>query len=141
MFTSTSNLNPKTSTLNAIKIRENLSYFAKFRLSPSVALHIYTRLIFHDVHLHDFITPSDMELNSRVLMWLEFYQWSKTFVIHRMQKVFRDEFHGWRYTEFSRLNRRIRGAPKELFMHKHIFMSTAPSHVNQRLALSQLIYQ
>ena len=36
--------------------------------------------------------------------------------------------------EFSRLDRYIRSALKETFMAKKIYMSTANSHVNQRLA-------
>ena len=93
MSTSTSNLNPETTTLETTTIRENLSYLAKFGLPPSVAQHINTRLIFHDVYIDDPITASDIELNLCVLMCLENYQFSKTLVIHRMLKVLCDEFH------------------------------------------------
>ena len=51
-----------------------------------------------------------------------------------MLKVFRNEFHGWKYTEFSRLDQHIRDALKETFMAKGIYMGTANGHINQRLA-------
>ncbi len=51
-----------------------------------------------------------------------------------MLKVFRDEFYGWRYKEFSKLDQHIRGAFKETFMAKGIYMGIPNGHVNQRLA-------
>ena len=94
MSISTSNLNPKTTTLNITTIIENLSYLAKFGLLPIVVQHIDTRLIFHDIHIDDPTTASDIEPNLWVLIYLENYQFSQTLVIHRMLKVFCNEFHG-----------------------------------------------
>ena len=132
--TSTSDPNPDTTTLNAAAVRENLNYIENFGLPPSVAQHIDTRLIFHDVHIDDPTTASDIELNSWVLNCLESYQLRPTLVIHRMLDVFRDEFYGWGYTEFSKMDRHIRDALKETFMAKGIYMGTPNGHVNQRLA-------
>lgn len=129
----TSNINSKTTTLDATTIRENLSYLAKVGLPPSIAQHINTRLIFHDVHIDYLTTASNIELHSWVLMCLETYQFSKTLVLHRMQKLFRDKFHRWRYMKFSKLDQLCRGALKETFMPKTIYMNTGNNHVNQRL--------
>ncbi len=130
MSTSTSNLNLETTTLYTTTIVENLSYLAKFRLPPSIAQHIDTCLIFHDIHINDPTTASDIKLNLWVFICPESYQVSQTLVIHRMLKVFCNEFHGWGYTEFSGLDRHIRGALKETFMAKEIYIGTANDYVN-----------
>ena len=83
----TSNLNPKITTLD-ITIRENLSYLAKFGLHFSIAQHINIYLIFHDVHINDFITTSDIELNSWVFNCLKSYQLRLTLFIQRMVDIF-----------------------------------------------------
>ena len=134
MSTSTSNLNPETTSLDTITIGENLSYLAKFGLFPNVTQHIDTCLIFHNVHIDDPTTTSDIEFNLWILMCLKNYQFSQTLVIHRMLKVFRNEFHRWGYTEFNRLDRHIRSGLKETFMARRIYISIANGHVNQRLA-------
>ncbi len=91
-------------TLDTTTIRENLSYLAKFGLPLSVTQHIDTRLIFHDVDIDDPTRASDIELNLWVLNYFESYQFSPNLVIHRMLKVFCDEFYGWGYTEFNKLD-------------------------------------
>ena len=132
MSSPTSDRNPKT--LDVATVRENLNYIAKFGLPPSVAQHIDYRLILNNVHIDDPTTASDIELNSWVFNCLESYQLRPTLVIHRMLKVFRDEFHGWGYTEFSKLDQHIRGAFKEIFMAKGIYLGTPNGHINQQLA-------
>ncbi len=51
-----------------------------------------------------------------------------------MLEVFREEFYGWGYTEFNRLDKYIRRVLKETFMTKRIYMGRPGGHVNQRLA-------
>ena len=51
-----------------------------------------------------------------------------------MLEVFQEEFHGWEYTDFSRLDQNIRRVLKEIFMAKKIYMSRPSGDVNQRLA-------
>lgn len=51
-----------------------------------------------------------------------------------MLEVFRDEFQGWAYTEFSKLDHHIREAFRETFIAKEIYMGTPSKHINQRLA-------
>ena len=51
-----------------------------------------------------------------------------------MIEIFREEFHGWGYTQFSRLDQNIRQVLKETFMTKGIYMGRSSSHINQRLA-------
>ena len=135
MSTSTSDQNPETATLDTAAERENLNYISKFGLPANVAQqHIDSRLILHDVHIDDPTIASDVELNSWVLNCLESYQLSPTLVVDMMLEVFREEFHGWGYTEFSRLDRNIRRVLKETFMAKGIYMGRPSGHVNQRLA-------
>ncbi len=123
MSNSTSDQNVETSTLDAAaELRENMNYIEKFGLPPSVAQHIDSRLILHDVHIDEPTTASDVELNSWVLNCLESYQLSPTLVVDMMLEVFREEFHGWGYTEFSRLDRYIRRILKETFMVKGIYL-------------------
>ncbi len=130
MSTSTSNLNPKITTLDITIIRENLNYLAKFELLSNIAQYINTYLIFYDVYIDDPINASDIELNSWVLNYLKSYQLSPTLVIQQMLKVFYDKFYGWEYTEFSKLDRNIRGAFKETFIAKEIYISTHNGHIN-----------
>lgn len=63
MFISTSNANPKTTTLNVIRVRKNLNYIAKFRLPISITKYINLCLIFHTIYINDFIIVSDIKLN------------------------------------------------------------------------------
>lgn len=93
MFTSTSNLNPKTTTLNTTIIRKNLSYFVKFGLSPSIAQYIDNRLIFHDVHIDNLIIVSDIEQNLWILNYLKSYQLNPTLVIYQILNFFYDDFY------------------------------------------------
>ena len=51
-----------------------------------------------------------------------------------MLEVFCEEFYGWGYIEFSRLDRNIRRVLKETFMVKRIYMGKPSGHINQRLA-------
>ena len=51
-----------------------------------------------------------------------------------MLGVFCDEFHGWGYTKFSKLNQHIRDTLKETFMAKGIYMDTPNGYVNHYLA-------
>ena len=134
MSSPSSDHNPKTMTLDAATERENLNYISKFGLPANVAHHIDSRLILHDVHIDDPTIASDVELNSRVLNCLESYQLSPSLVVDLMLEVFREEFQGWGYMEFSKLDRHIRGALKETFMAKGIYMGRPSDHVNQRLA-------
>ena len=135
MSNSTSDPNAETSTLDAAaELRENMNYIEKFGLPPSVAQHIDSRLILNDIHIDDPTIASDIELNSYVLHCLEIYQLSQSLVVDYMLEVFREEFHGWGYTEFSRLDRNIRRVLKETFMAKGIYMGRPSGHVNQRLA-------
>ena len=50
-----------------------------------------------------------------------------------MLEVFCEEFYGWGYTEFSRLDRNIRQVLKETFLARKIYMGSPSDHVNQRL--------
>ena len=121
-------------TLDAVAKRENLNCISKFRLPTSVAQHIDLCLILHDVHINNPTIASDVELNSRVLNCLESYQLNPSLVVNLMLEVFREEFHGWGYTKFSRLDRNIRRVLKKTFMAKGIYMDRPSGHVNQRLA-------
>ena len=134
MSSSTSNLNLKMTILDTTTIKENLSYLTKFGLPPSVTQHIDTRLIFHDFHINNLTTVSDIKHNSWILICLKDYQVSQTLMIYRMLKVFCNEFHRWGYMEFSRLDQYIRGALKETFIAKVIYMGTANSYINQGLS-------
>ena len=129
-----SDRNPETTTLDAAAERENLNCISKFGLPTSVAQHIDSRLILHDVHIDDPTIASDVELNSWVLNCLESYQLSPSLVVDLMLEVFREEFHGWGYTEFSRLDKYLRRVFKEIFMIKEIYIGRPGGHVNQRLA-------
>ncbi len=102
-------------------------------LTPSVAQHIDTSLIFHDININDSTKVLDIELNLWVLMWLISYHVSQILVIYRMLKVFYNEFHKWGYTEFSRLDQYIRSTLMETFMAKEIYMITTNNYVNQCL--------
>ncbi len=51
-----------------------------------------------------------------------------------MLEDFQDEFHGLGYTKFSKLDHHIRGAFRETFMAKRIYMGKTSGHVNQHLA-------
>lgn len=48
-----------------------------------------------------------------------------------MLEVFREEFYGYRDTEFSRLDQNIRQIFKETFIIKRIYMGKPSDHVNQ----------
>ena len=133
-MSSTNDPNAETTSSNIAAIKENLSYIEKFGLPAGVAQRIDSRFILNDVHIDDPTTASDIELNSWVLNFLESYQLDSSLVVHMMLEVFRDEFQGWKYTEFSRLDRHIRGALKEIFMAKGIYMGIPNGHVNQCLA-------
>lgn len=87
-----------------------------------------------DVHINGPSAASDVELNSWALNCLECYQLRPTLVVHMMLEVLRNEFQGWGYTEFSKLDQHIRETLKETFMAKGIYMGTPSDHVNQRLA-------
>ena len=73
MSTSTSNLNPKITTLDTTTIRENPSYLVKFGLPPSIVQYINTCLIFYDVYVDDSTAALDIKLNSWVLIYLKTY--------------------------------------------------------------------
>lgn len=133
MSTSTSNLNPEAAMLD-VADRENLIYIAKFGLPSSVAQRINSHQILDDIYIDDPTTTSDIELNSWVLNCLESYNLRPTLVVELMLEVFHDEFHGWGYTEFSRLDRHIKGALKETFMVKGSYMGKPRGYMNQRLA-------
>lgn len=62
MSISVSNCNLDTLDATA-KLKENLNYIEKFGLPISVAQYIDFCLIFHNVHIDDFITTSDIEIN------------------------------------------------------------------------------
>ncbi len=64
MSSSTNNLNAKITSSNTAAIKENLSYIEKFGLPAGVVQHINSHLIFNDVHINNFTTASDIELNS-----------------------------------------------------------------------------
>ena len=51
-----------------------------------------------------------------------------------MLEVFCEEFHRWRYTEFSKLDKYIRQVLKKTFMIKKIYMGRPSDYINQRLA-------
>ncbi len=106
----------------------------KFGLPLSVAQQIDSRLILNSAHIDDPTIASDIELNSYVLYCLESYQLSQSLVVDYMLEIFRKEFYGWGYTEFSRLNKYIRRVLKETLMTKGIYMGRPGGHVNQRLA-------
>ena len=133
MFSPTSDRNPETLDV-AAELRENINYIEKFGLPPSVTHHIDSRLILNDVHIDDPTIASDIELNSYVLHCLESYQLSQSLVVDYMLEVFCEEFYGWGYTEFSRLDKYIRRVLKKTFMTKGIYMGRPGGHVNQRLA-------
>ena len=135
MSNSTSDPNAETSTLDAAaELRENMNYIEKFGLPPSVAPHINSRLILNDIHINDPTIASDIELNSYVLHCLESYQLSQSLVVDYMLEVFCEEFYGWGYTEFSRLDKYIRRVLKETFMTKRIYIGRPGGHINQCLA-------
>ena len=134
MSTSTSDQNPETPTFDTAAERENLNYISKFGIPANVAQHIDSCSILHDGHIDDPITASDAELNSWVLNCLKSYQLSLNLVVNMMLEVFREEFHGRGYTEFSRLDQYIRQILKETFMAKRIYMGKPSGHINQRLA-------
>ena len=128
-----SNCNLKTTTLDAAAERENLNYISKFGLPASVAQHIDSRLIFHDIHINNPIIALDVELNSWILNYLESYQLSSSLVIDLMLEVFCKKFHRWGYIEFSKLDWNIRRVLKETFIAKRIYIDRPSGHINQCL--------
>lgn len=50
-----------------------------------------------------------------------------------MLEVFLDEFYGWRYTKFSKLDQYIRRAFKKTFMTKRVYIDKPNGYVSQRL--------
>ena len=134
MSSSTNNLNTETTTSNIAIIKDNRSYIKKFGLSVSVAQPINSSFILNDVHINNLTTALDIEFNSWVFNFLKSYQLDSSLVIHMMLEVFREEFHGWGYTEFSKLNQHMRSALKKTFMVKGIYIGTYNDYINQRLA-------
>ncbi len=134
MSSSINDPNAETTSLNTIAIKINLSYIEKFGLPVGVAQHINSRLIFNDVYIDNPTTASDVELNSWVLNCLESYQLDPSLVVHMMLEIFREEFHGWGYTEFSKLDRHIRRALKKTLMAKGIYLDKPSGSIKQRLA-------
>ncbi len=129
-----SNPNAENSTIDAsAELRNNIDYIKKFGLPPSVAQNINFWLIFNDVHINDPIIASNIELNSYVFYYLENYQFSQSFVINYILEVFHKEFHGWGYTEFSKLNQHVREAFQETFMAKKIYMGRPNVHLKRFL--------
>ena len=127
--------NAETSTLDAAAdLRENMNCIVKFGLPPSVAQHIDSRLILNDAHIDDPTIASDIEFNSYVFQCLESYQLSQSLVVNYILEVLREEFYGWGYTEFRRLDKYIRQILKETLMTKGIYMGRPGGHVNQCLA-------
>ena len=51
-----------------------------------------------------------------------------------MLEVVREEFYGWGYIEFSRLDQNIQRILKKTLMAKRIYMDRPSGHINQRLA-------
>lgn len=51
-----------------------------------------------------------------------------------MLEVFYEEFYGWGYIEFSKLDQNVRQVFKKTFMTKRIYISRLNSHVNQYIA-------
>ncbi len=51
-----------------------------------------------------------------------------------MLEIFCEEFYGWGYTEFSRLDKYIRQVLKETLITKGIYIDRPGGHINQRLA-------
>lgn len=47
-----------------------------------------------------------------------------------MLKVFYDEFYGWGYTKFSKLDRHIRRTLKKTFVAKKIYISIHNGYIN-----------
>lgn len=64
MFSSTSNPNPKTKTLNITTSKNNLNYIKKFELHIDIAKYINSCLIFNDVYIDDLTIVLDIKLNS-----------------------------------------------------------------------------
>lgn len=62
MSISINNLNHKITTLNATKIRKNLSYLVKFELSPNIAQHTNSHLIFYDIYNNNLTKVLDIKL-------------------------------------------------------------------------------
>lgn len=73
MSISTSDPNPRTTTLNTIIVKENSNYIANFGLFASIAQHINLHLILHDVYINDPTIVSDVKLNSWIFNYLECY--------------------------------------------------------------------
>ena len=130
----TNNLNAKKTSSNTAAISDNLSYIKKFGLSASVAQYINSCLILNNVHINNPTTAFNVKLNSWVLNCLESYQLDPSLVVYIMLEVFRDEFYGWGYIEFSKLDQHIKEALKKTFMIKKIYVSTPNDHINQCLA-------
>lgn len=100
--TSISNLNFKTITLNAIVVRENLNYIAKFGLPASITQHINLCLIFYNVYINNFTLAINLKLNLWIFNCFKCYQLRLTLVVHMILEVFQDEFQKWRYIKFSK---------------------------------------
>ena len=134
MSSSISNLNPDTIILDTTTNEEKLTSISKFGLLLSIAQHINTSLIFHYVHINDSRSALDIELYSWVFIYLKIYQFSQTLMIHKMLKVFHNEFHGWGYIKFRKMDWHIKNAFMEMFIAKKIYIDIANIHINQRLA-------
>ena len=104
MLSSTNNSNAKNTSSNTAAIKKNLSYIKKFGLPASITQQINSYLIFNNVYINNLTITSDIKLNSWVFNYLESYQLDLSLVVHIMLEVFRDEFHGWGYIEFSKLD-------------------------------------
>ena len=129
MSSSTSNPSPNIATLDAAE-KANPTYILKFGLPLSVAQHIDSCLILNDIHIDNPTTASDIKLNSWVLNCLESYQFRPSLVADMMLEVFCNKFYRWGYTEFSKLDRHIRGLLRDTFMAKGIYIGKPSGHVN-----------
>lgn len=64
---------PKTTTLDVAAKRKNLDNILKIGLLANAAHNINSRLIFHDIYIHNSIIALDIKLNLWVLNYLKNY--------------------------------------------------------------------
>lgn len=113
-----------------IKLSKYMNYIEKFRLPLKIAQYIDFRLIFNDIYIDDPKIASDIKLNLYILYYLESYPLSQSFVIKYRLEIFYEEFYGWRYIKFSRLDKYRRQVFKKSFMIKDIYIDRSGSYIN-----------
>lgn len=113
-----------------IKLSKHMNYIEKFRLPPRIAQYIDFWLIFNKIHIDDPKNASDIKLNLYILYYFESYPLSQSFVVKYRLEIFYEEFYGWRYIKFSRLDKYKRQVFEKSFIIKDIYIDRSGNYIN-----------